>query len=68
MVPLCAPRVPPRLHRIRRAATAIDCIAPFSRLSASLHTGRDEVCRKRAAKDRVRITCPGDEALNDGDD
>lgn len=67
MVPLCAARVLPRLHHTHRAATAIDCVAPFSRLSASLHTGRG-VRRRRAAKDRVRITCPGDEALNDGDD
>ena len=40
MVPLCAARVSPRLHRTRRAATAIDCIAPFPRLSVSLHTGQ----------------------------
>ena len=59
MVPLCAARVSPRLHRIRRAATAIDCIAPFSRLSASLHTGRDEVRRKRAAKGSRADYVPG---------
>ena len=64
MVPLCAARVSPRLHRIRRAATAIDCIAPFSRLSASLHTGRERC----AESERPRIAYPSDEALNDGDD
>ncbi len=68
MVPLCAARVSPRLHRTRRAATAIDCIAPFSRLSASLHTGRERCAESERPKDRVRITCPGDKALNDGDD
>ena len=64
MVPLRAARVSPRLHRIRRAATAIDCIAPFSRLSASLHTGRERC----AESERPRIAYPSDEALNDGDD
>ena len=64
MVPLCAARVSPRLHRIRRAATAIDCVAPFPRLSVSLHTGRERC----AESERPRIAYPSDEALNDGDD
>ena len=64
MVPLRAAHVLPCLRTLHRAATAIDRIAPFPRRSVSLHTGRGGA----PEASELRVVCPGDEALNDGDD
>ena len=56
MVPLCAARVSLRLHRTHRAATAIDCVAPFPRRSVSLHTGRGGALEASEQGSRARAT------------